>query len=141
MNGNAQAAGRTGRLNTLNVEYRVNTPDDFRAFVAAEMEKWSRVVKEANIELGLTPARLYWWSMIFSENRCPSPIGVEDMLFGIMLYGAISMCLPHVSPAPRRSSAPSASPTGSPRNTCHKTRPAARRVRPGCADRRACARR
>jgi len=24
-------------------------------------------------------------SMIFSENRYPSPIGVEDMLFGIML--------------------------------------------------------
>jgi hypothetical protein len=24
--------------------------------------------------------------MIFSENRHPSPIGVEDMLFGIMLY-------------------------------------------------------
>ena len=42
----------TGRLNTLNVAYRENTPDDFRAFVAAEMEKWSRVVKEANIKLG-----------------------------------------------------------------------------------------
>jgi tripartite-type tricarboxylate transporter receptor subunit TctC len=42
----------TGRLNTLNVEYRANTPDDFRAFVAAEMEKWSRVVQEANIKLG-----------------------------------------------------------------------------------------
>jgi hypothetical protein len=24
--------------------------------------------------------------MIFSENRFPSPIGVEDMLFGIMRY-------------------------------------------------------
>jgi len=23
---------------------------------------------------------------IFSENRCPSPIRVEDMLFGIMLW-------------------------------------------------------
>ena len=42
----------TGRLNTLNVAYRENTPDDFRAFVAAEMEKWSRVVQEANIKLG-----------------------------------------------------------------------------------------
>ena len=28
----------------------------------------------------------YWWSMIFYESRCLSPIGVEDMLFGIMLY-------------------------------------------------------
>jgi tripartite-type tricarboxylate transporter receptor subunit TctC len=40
------------RLNALNVEFRENTPDDFRAFVAAEMEKWSRVVREANIKLG-----------------------------------------------------------------------------------------
>jgi tripartite-type tricarboxylate transporter receptor subunit TctC len=42
----------TDRLDNLNVAYRPNTPDDFRAFVAAEMEKWSRVVKEANIKLG-----------------------------------------------------------------------------------------
>lgn len=42
----------TGRLDTLNVAYRPNTPDEFRAFVASEMEKWSRVVKEANIKLG-----------------------------------------------------------------------------------------
>lgn len=42
----------TDRLDKLNVEYRSNTPEDFRAFVAAEMEKWSRVVKEANIKLG-----------------------------------------------------------------------------------------
>jgi tripartite-type tricarboxylate transporter receptor subunit TctC len=42
----------TDRLKTLNVESRPNTPDDFRAFVAAEMEKWSRVVKDANIKLG-----------------------------------------------------------------------------------------
>jgi tripartite-type tricarboxylate transporter receptor subunit TctC len=42
----------TGRLDALNVTYRPNTPEDFRAFVAAEMEKWSRVVKEANIKLG-----------------------------------------------------------------------------------------
>jgi tripartite-type tricarboxylate transporter receptor subunit TctC len=42
----------TERLTKLNVEYRPNTPEDFRAFVAAEMEKWSRVVKEANIKLG-----------------------------------------------------------------------------------------
>jgi tripartite-type tricarboxylate transporter receptor subunit TctC len=42
----------TERLDKLNVEYRPNTPDDFRAFVAAELERWSRVVKEANIKLG-----------------------------------------------------------------------------------------
>jgi len=42
----------TERLDKLNVEYRPNTPEEFRAFVAAEMEKWSRVVKEANIKLG-----------------------------------------------------------------------------------------
>jgi tripartite-type tricarboxylate transporter receptor subunit TctC len=40
------------RLNKLNVDYRENTPEEFGAFVKAEMEKWSRVVKEANIKLG-----------------------------------------------------------------------------------------
>ena len=40
------------RLQALNVEVRPNAPDEFRAFVAAEMEKWSRVVREANIKLG-----------------------------------------------------------------------------------------
>jgi tripartite-type tricarboxylate transporter receptor subunit TctC len=42
----------TERLDKLNVEYRPNTPEDFRAFVAAELERWGRVVKEANIKLG-----------------------------------------------------------------------------------------
>jgi tripartite-type tricarboxylate transporter receptor subunit TctC len=40
------------RLKELNIEYRQNTPDDFRAFVTAEMEKWSKVIKDANIKLG-----------------------------------------------------------------------------------------
>jgi tripartite-type tricarboxylate transporter receptor subunit TctC len=40
------------RLNALNVEFRENTPEDFRAFVKAEMQKWERVVREANITLG-----------------------------------------------------------------------------------------
>ena len=40
------------RLKQLNVEARQNTPAEFRAFVAAEMEKWSKVVREANIKLG-----------------------------------------------------------------------------------------
>jgi tripartite-type tricarboxylate transporter receptor subunit TctC len=40
------------RLDKLNVSYRPNTPEDFRAFVAAELDRWSRVVKEANIKLG-----------------------------------------------------------------------------------------
>jgi tripartite-type tricarboxylate transporter receptor subunit TctC len=40
------------RLNQLNVEARENTPEEFRAFVAAEIEKWGRVVREANIRLG-----------------------------------------------------------------------------------------
>jgi tripartite-type tricarboxylate transporter receptor subunit TctC len=42
----------TDRLDKLNVDYRPNTPEDFRAFVAAELERWSRVVKEASIKLG-----------------------------------------------------------------------------------------
>src|SRR5215468_4043716 len=40
------------RLKQLNVEARENTPEEFRAFVAAEMEKWGRVVREANVRLG-----------------------------------------------------------------------------------------
>jgi tripartite-type tricarboxylate transporter receptor subunit TctC len=40
------------RLKSLNVEFRENTPDEFRAFVAAEMEKWARVLRDANIRLG-----------------------------------------------------------------------------------------
>ena len=34
--------------------------------------------------------------MIFSENRCPSSIGVEDMLFGIM------RCSPHANAVTKR---------------------------------------
>jgi tripartite-type tricarboxylate transporter receptor subunit TctC len=40
------------RLAGLNVDVRENSPDEFRAFVAAEMEKWSRVVRDGNIKLG-----------------------------------------------------------------------------------------
>jgi tripartite-type tricarboxylate transporter receptor subunit TctC len=40
------------RLKKFNVEFRQNTPEEFRDFVAAEMEKWGRVVKEAGIKLG-----------------------------------------------------------------------------------------
>ena len=42
----------TERLDKLNISYRQNTPDEFRTFVAAEMERWGRIVKEANIKLG-----------------------------------------------------------------------------------------
>jgi tripartite-type tricarboxylate transporter receptor subunit TctC len=42
----------SARLKQLNVEFRENTPEEFRAFVAAEMDKWGRVVREANIKLG-----------------------------------------------------------------------------------------
>ena len=40
------------RLEQLNVDFRENTPEEFRAFVAAETEKWGRVVREANVRLG-----------------------------------------------------------------------------------------
>ena len=45
------------RLKSLNVEFRENTPDEFRAFVAAEIEKWGRVVREANIKTRVTCRR------------------------------------------------------------------------------------
>jgi len=31
------------------------------------------------------PVLNYWWSMIFSENRCPPRVKPEGVLFGIML--------------------------------------------------------
>ena len=40
------------RLKGLNVEFRENSPEDFRVFVAAEIEKWGKVIREANIKLG-----------------------------------------------------------------------------------------
>ncbi len=40
------------KLKSLNVEFRSNTPDEFRAFVAAETAKWGKVVREAGIKLG-----------------------------------------------------------------------------------------
>jgi tripartite-type tricarboxylate transporter receptor subunit TctC len=52
LNAMLRRADVVDRLKALNIDYRENTPDEFRAFVAAEMEKWSRVVKEANIKLG-----------------------------------------------------------------------------------------
>jgi tripartite-type tricarboxylate transporter receptor subunit TctC len=40
------------RLKSLNVDFRENTPDEFRRFVAGEIDKWGKVVREANIKLG-----------------------------------------------------------------------------------------
>ena len=39
-------------LKKLNVDFKANTPDEFRAFVAAETEKWGKVVRDAGIKLG-----------------------------------------------------------------------------------------
>jgi tripartite-type tricarboxylate transporter receptor subunit TctC len=40
------------RFEQLNIDSRQNTPDEFRAFVEDQMERWGRVVKEANIKIG-----------------------------------------------------------------------------------------
>jgi tripartite-type tricarboxylate transporter receptor subunit TctC len=40
------------RFDELNVETRANTPEEFGKFVQEQMDKWSHVVKEANIKLG-----------------------------------------------------------------------------------------
>jgi tripartite-type tricarboxylate transporter receptor subunit TctC len=40
------------RFAQLNIDSRPNTPDEFKAFVAEQMEKWSKIVKDANIHLG-----------------------------------------------------------------------------------------
>lgn len=40
------------RMKQLNVDTKANTPDEFRAFVTAETEKWGKLVHEAGIKLG-----------------------------------------------------------------------------------------
>jgi tripartite-type tricarboxylate transporter receptor subunit TctC len=40
------------RFEQLNIESRQNTPEEFRAFVQDQMERWGKVVKEANIKVG-----------------------------------------------------------------------------------------
>ena len=40
------------RFEQLNIETRPNTPDEFRAFVADQMARWGKIVKDANIKLG-----------------------------------------------------------------------------------------
>jgi len=40
------------RFRQLNIDSRPNTPEEFKAFVAEQTEKWSKIVKEANIHLG-----------------------------------------------------------------------------------------
>jgi tripartite-type tricarboxylate transporter receptor subunit TctC len=39
-------------LKKLNVDFRENTPEEFRTFVAEETAKWGKVVAEAGIKLG-----------------------------------------------------------------------------------------
>jgi tripartite-type tricarboxylate transporter receptor subunit TctC len=41
------------RLKQLNIDFQANTPDEFRAFVANETDKWGKVVREAGIKLGV----------------------------------------------------------------------------------------
>ena len=52
LNATLRAPDVIDRLKKLNIDFRQNSPEEFRAFVAAEMERWSRVVQEANIKLG-----------------------------------------------------------------------------------------
>ncbi len=40
------------RFEQLNIDSRPNTPEEFRAFVADQMARWGKVVREANIKLG-----------------------------------------------------------------------------------------
>jgi tripartite-type tricarboxylate transporter receptor subunit TctC len=40
------------RFDNLNIDSKPNTPDEFRAFIKDQNERWGKVVKEANIKLG-----------------------------------------------------------------------------------------
>jgi len=52
LNGALNSADVKARFEQLNIESRQNTPEEFRAFVNEQMERWSKVVKDANIKLG-----------------------------------------------------------------------------------------
>jgi tripartite-type tricarboxylate transporter receptor subunit TctC len=40
------------RFKSLNIDFKANTPDEFRTFVAAETDKWGKVVRDAGIKIG-----------------------------------------------------------------------------------------
>jgi tripartite-type tricarboxylate transporter receptor subunit TctC len=40
------------RFAQLNIDSRANTPEEFRVFVKEQMERWGKIVKDANIKLG-----------------------------------------------------------------------------------------
>ena len=40
------------RFKSLNIDFKENTPQEFRSFVAAETAKWGKVVRDAGIKLG-----------------------------------------------------------------------------------------
>jgi tripartite-type tricarboxylate transporter receptor subunit TctC len=56
LNGAINAALRApevkDRFERLNIDSRPNTPEEFRAFVREQMERWGKVVKAANIKVG-----------------------------------------------------------------------------------------
>jgi len=52
LNDALKSADVQSRFKQLNIDSRPNTPEEFAAFVAEQMERWSKVVKEANIKLG-----------------------------------------------------------------------------------------
>jgi tripartite-type tricarboxylate transporter receptor subunit TctC len=52
INGALRSPEVSERFKALNIDWRENSPEDFRAFVQAQMELWARIVKEGNIALG-----------------------------------------------------------------------------------------
>jgi len=52
LNAALKAPAVAERFQTLNIQSRQNTPAEFAAFVAHQMEVWGKVVKEADIHLG-----------------------------------------------------------------------------------------
>ena len=45
------------RFKSLNIDFKANTPDEFRTFVAAETDKWGKVVRDAGIKIGRASCR------------------------------------------------------------------------------------
>ncbi len=52
LNDALKSADVQSRFKQLNIDSRANTPEEFAAFVNEQMERWGKVVKDANLKLG-----------------------------------------------------------------------------------------
>ena len=78
---------------TLSVQTRANDPAEFGAFVAAEMEKWGKVVRTANIKAEY--ARSCFTDEVYVHYGKRPPVnGIEAMMAHCRTFGRICLSEP-----------------------------------------------